>query len=308
MAVFTVGCGLPTMNVVPELQYLGATNPPMDAMHRSAVLFLVAAAIAFPVYALAAIHVGFTERGRAYLALAGLAFAVQAILNLAAQPFFGAIAMIPVAAGGIAAVIAAKQLQTQIRLEKPTSTKLHLWLDLVTVAVTAALAATSTMHFNDHFVPDEPNPPRSFDSSEGWEKLGAVVDASIPVMEDVEGFRISNGPYYADLGICDDGAAWDEEWVDLQIKYRFGELEPGSDTNLAYMAVLLESWTAAGYTITTDNSAEAATGDPDDGYGVVAITDDGIKVAYRVLRGEAEMEVRSGCIRKVGDIDTVDPI
>jgi hypothetical protein len=126
-------------------------------------------------------------------------------------------------------------------------------------------------------------------------------------MEDVEGFRISRGPYYADLEVCDDGAAWSEEWVDLQIKYRF-KLEPGSDTNLAYMAVLRESWVAAGYTITADSSAEAATGDSSEAYGLVAVLDDGITVAYRVMQGEAELEIRSGCILKVGEIDTVDPI
>jgi hypothetical protein len=308
MAFFTVACGFPTVNVVPELQYLGDPHPPMDDMHRTAVLFVVAAAVALPVYVLAAIHVGYTERGRAYLSFAAVAFAIQAVLSLVAQPLFGALAMIPVAVGGIATIIAAGQFRVQDRLEKPTSSKLHLWTDLVIIPVTIALTAASIMHFNRSFVPDEPNPPRSFDSSDGWETLGGVVDASIPVMEDVEGFRISHGPYYADLGICDDGAAWDEEWVDLQIKYRFGELEPGSDTNLSYMAALKESWTAAGYTITTDSSAEAATGDPAEGYGVAAVQEDGITVSYRVVRGEAELEIRSGCIRKVGEIDTVDPI
>jgi hypothetical protein len=308
MAFFTISCGLPTMNVVPELQYLGDTHPPMDEMHRTAVLFLIAAAVALPVYVLAAIHVGFTRRGRDYLQLAPLVFAVQAVLNLVAQPFFGIIAMIPVAAGGIAAIVAANQFQAQDRLARPTATKLHLWPDLVMIPVTIALTAASIMHFNRYFVPDEPNPPRSFDSSEGWEKLGGVVDSSIPVMEGVEGFRISHGPSYADLDICDDGAAWDEEWVDLQITYRFGELDPGSGTNLAYMAALKESWIAAGYTITTDSTAEAATGEPSEGYGVAAVQEDGITVVYHVVRGKAELEIRSGCIPKVGEIDTVDPI
>lgn len=306
MAFFTIACGLPTMNVVPELQYLGDMNPPMDDMHRSAVLFLVAAAVAFPVYALAAVHVGFTGRGRAYLTLAAVAFAVQAVLNLIAQPFFGIIAMIPVAAGGIAAVITSGRAED--RLARPNSPKLHLWPDLVILPTAVALSAASIAHLNREYVPAEPNPPRAFDSSEGWERLGGVVDASIPVMEDVEGFRVSRGPYFADLGICDDGAAWNEEWVDLQISYQFGELEPGSETNLAYMAVLKESWVTAGYTITTDSSAEAATGDSSEGYGVAAARDDGITVAYRVVREKAELEIRSGCILKVGEIDTVDPI
>jgi hypothetical protein len=83
---------------------LGLEAARSSEMHRSAVLFLVAAAVGFPVYVLAAVHVGFTGRGRAYLALAAGAFAVQAVLNVIAQPFFGIIAMIPVAAGGIAAV------------------------------------------------------------------------------------------------------------------------------------------------------------------------------------------------------------
>lgn len=308
MAFFTIACGLPTMNVVPELQYLGAVNPPMDDMHRRAVLFLVAAAVAFPVYALAAVHVGFTGRGRAYLQLAIVAFLVQFVLNLVAQPFFGALAMVPVVGGGIAAVMTSGHFDVQDRLARPKSPKPHLWPDLVIFPITIALTAASIAHFNREFVPAEPNPPRSFDSSEGWERLGGVVDASIPAMENVEGFRIGRGPYYSDLGVCDDGAAWNEEWVDLQITYRFGELEPSSETNLAYMAVLKGSWVAAGYTITTDSSAEAATGDPAEPYGVVAVRDDGITVAYRVVREKAELEIRSGCILKVGEIDTVDPI
>lgn len=306
MAFFTIACGLPTMNVVPELQYLGDMNPPMDDMHRSAVLFLVAAAVAFPVYVLAAVHVGFTGRGRGYLSLAVAAFVVQAVLNLLAQPFFGILAMVPVAAGGIAAFITSGRAGD--RIERPNSPKLHLWPDLVIFPAVVALTAASIAHFNREFVPAEPNPPRSFDSSEGWERLGSVVDVSIPVMEDIEGFWISRGPYFSDLGICDDGAAWNEEWVDLQITYHFGELEPSSETNLAYMAALKESWNDAGYTITTDSSAEAATGDSSQGYGVAAVQDDGITVAYRVVRGKAELEIRSGCILKVGAIDTVDPI
>ncbi|MCD0445856.1 hypothetical protein LO763_19795 [Glycomyces sp. A-F 0318] len=306
MAFFTIACGLPATNVAPDLWYLGDVNPPMDDMHRSAVLFLTAAAVAFPVYVLAAVHVGLTRRGRAYLILAGVAFAVQAVLHLIAQPFFGIMAMIPVAGAGIAAVITSGSIGN--RLARPASAKLHLWPDLIIVPSVVALTAASIAQLGREYVPEEPNPPRTFDSSDAWERLGAVVDASIPVMEDVEGFQVTRGPYYADLDVCDDGAAWNETWVDLQIKYGFGTLEPSSDTNLAYMAALRASWDEAGYTITKDASAEAATGDASEAYGLVAVRDDGITVAYRVVRGKAELEIRSGCIRKVGAIDTVDPL
>ncbi|THV42413.1 hypothetical protein [Glycomyces buryatensis] len=311
MAGLTGICGVPAMTMIPGLEHAFKPDPPLDEMHSTALLVILAFGTALPVYLLAAIHVGLTGRGMVYLGLSVPAFAIQMVLALNAQAFLGIITFLPAAIAGIFALYEATRADIKHQLANPRSRKLILWPDLVVIPASIALVAVLIGHIDAEYVPGEPNTPREFDSSEGWQRLDAVVQDSLSALEAVEGFAVARGPDYRDysgLNECEHGAARDEEWVDLQIVYRFGELEPDSELSLAYMESLKESWTEHGYTITGDSSAEAATGDQSRGYRVSAATDEGITISYTVGYGQAKLEARTGCILKIGEIDTVDPL
>lgn len=270
-------------------------------MHHQALFLTLAFTLALPVYVLAAIHVGLTRRGRVYLSLAAVAFAAQMVLSFIAMPPLGCLLFLPVIVAGICAVVFAKRPRTPVRLQSPSSRRWFLWTELLIIPATVALVWVLVAQINSEYVPDEPNPERSFDSSEGWDRLDAVIAASLPALEAVEGFNVTQGPHDAEMDVCEDGAAWDEEWVDLRIVYYLGDLEPGSEISLEYMDQLKAAWAESGYTLTGDSSAEAATGDQLRGYGVSAADEEGVTVAYTVGYGQAKLEARTGCILKVGD-------
>lgn len=303
MAVLAAACGFPTLALAPELEYLGSATPPQDEMHATAMGLIFAFAPAIPLYLLAMIHVGLTKRGRAYMALAMGAFWFQVAIGVIAQPFFGCLAQIPVIIPGIIAMVIWRRPGTQERLALPSSSRLLLWPDLLIIPAGIALVVVLIAQLDGRFVPyvEDRNPPREFDSSEGWERLELAVEDTVPAFEAVEGFDGLGDPDYREDDQCDTGGAWDEEWVDLRITYDLGNLDPNGELSMAYVDSLLEHWPDRGYEITQNHPREAAVGDGLQSYRVEAERDDGVTIAYQVGYGSADLTVDSGCILKVDE-------
>jgi hypothetical protein len=303
MAVLAASCGFPTLALAPELEYLGSTTPPQDEMHATAMGLIFAFAPAIPLYLLALIHVGLTKRGKAYIALAVGAFWFQVAIGVIAQPFFGCLAQIPVIIAGVIAMVIWRRPGTQERLALPSSSKPLLWPDLVIVPAGIALVVVLIAQLDGRFVPyeEDRNPPREFDSSEGWERLERAVEDTVPAFEAVEGFNGFGDPDYDESDRCDAGGAWDEEWVELRITYDLGNLDPDDELSMAYVDSLLEYWPAHGYEITDNAPREAAVGGGLQSYRVEAERDDGVTVTYQAGYGSADLTVNSGCILKADD-------
>lgn len=298
MAALTACCGYPATMVLPGLKYFGEYNPvPMAELHRATLLTALAFATALPMYLLAAIHVGLTRRGRFYLVLAAVAFAAQMMLGLAGQGLTGCFAVLPVAIAGIFANVQVSHDETRERLRHPSTNKLVLWPDLVLIPAGLALVAALVTQINSGFIPDEPNPPREFDTTEGWSRLDSAVADSLPALEQVDGFTGLGAPEEeVRTTECYGGAAWDETWVDDRRTYELAEEASVSESPWAdYLTNLRERWASLGWEISHEESRSSAAADAEF-FTLAAVRDDGVTVTYRVDNGGAELQVATGCI------------
>jgi hypothetical protein len=295
MAILSLGCGFPMAGLIPDLEGWGGDTPAKE-LHRTAVTAVLAFAIAPPVYLLSAIHVGRTKRGHAYLKWAAVAFGLQAVMYLFAQPFLGCIALLPTLVAGIIAMVQSSKPQLQDRLYRPSLAKLLLWPELLIVPIAAALVTALILQVNRDYVPEEPNPPRDFDSSEGWQRLDDAVAATLPAFEAVDEFPGLPAPYDADyMGDCDQGAKWNETWIQYDLTFRLGDDVSIADSPWRdYLELLRTRWAELGYVITTD----APHGETD--HTLTAVRDDGVTIKYQIFGGGADLDVSTGCIEQVG--------
>lgn len=298
MAILSLGCGFPMAEFIPDMANWGGSTPAKE-LHDTAVTAILAFEIAPPVYLLAAIHAGRTKRGRAYLKLSAAAFGLQFCLYLIAQPFFGCIALLPTLAAGIIAAVQFSKPQVQDRLDRPSSRRLLPWPELIIVPAAAALVTVLILQVNRAYVPDEPNPPREFDTTEGWDRIDSAITDSLPAFEQVDGFAGLGTPEHLDPDTeCYGGAAWDETWVEFRQSYRLArEASVLESPWVDYLDNLREQWTALGWEITREESRISATGD-EEYFTLAAVRDDGVTVTYRVDNGGAELEAATGCIRE----------
>jgi uncharacterized membrane protein len=126
-------------------------DAPVDTMRRMALLITFGFGLAFPVYLLAAIHVGLTRRGDRYLTLSAVAFGVQTVLSLLAQPALGGIAVAPVFAAGMLVIVGSCTPSAHERLVNPTSEQPLRWIELTIIPASVVLIALMVVSINAYY-------------------------------------------------------------------------------------------------------------------------------------------------------------
>lgn len=137
---------------------------------------------------------------------------------------------------------------------------------------------------------EEPPPERDFDQSTAWERLEAAAAEAITELPEFPGFFERSMLKLE----CSHGGEANEEYINLELAYRFSKEDSESDlTRATYLDLFRAKWSEAGYDVHKDQPS--GTGKF---HTLEALRPDGINYWYDVS-GYVVLKVQSGCIKAI---------
>lgn len=264
-------------------------------LHALALGFILFAVLPAAVHALAAVNLGITRRGNAYVALSLVASAVQVVVILVFGGTYGLCFMLPIALLATGAAVGSFGTARIARLRDLPPSRRRIGADLIVLASAAALLVALVL-VNDRVNDvDNRHPAREFDAAEASERLDSALDPLLAVLADVEGMP---APLSESSGadMCNDGAGWDYEWSDHQYFYRFEDrdavvdISPNAGAGRRAIEAVRAHLAENDWDIAWDEQRHPGF------HAISAVRDDGVRVHFEVGAGSTRLWAATGCI------------
>ncbi|MDA1362671.1 hypothetical protein O1R50_23820 [Glycomyces luteolus] len=265
--------------------------------HQLAQGFILFTVLPGALHMLAAVNIGATHRGMAYLALSTLAAAVQTIVLATAWAPYGWCIAAPIAGLSAYALFSTlrKREDSPAGLERPWHRRLAF--DGAVIVLTVALLITLTGANNRANDAEHPFPASEFDSSEASDRLADALDPLLAVLAGVEG--LPEPVATSDSAACLDGGHEDANWIEFEHSYRFEDpdatvtISPNAGAGARAIVAVREHVSGNGWDTFSENRAQPWT------YDLYATHDNGIKIHFQIGAGMTRLTAETDCVEKV---------